>query len=282
MIAGYYFTPGIASGNVTLDSDVNPSAVKIYTPQNLVVHPNNAGDYKMYLLQGTHSLKAGLLYHIEQSSPSFTFTNQNTTFNHNFNLSFLANPTDLTFSGAVGDSIVFLTWNAPVEPIYPILSYKIYRRLNDHPYQMVGQSASASFNEELNTEGMYFYYVRAVYSEGEGAPSNEVSVIFPFVGDNNNVVPVYTNFLHANYPNPFGPATTIAFSLAKAGPVSLKIYNAKGQLVKTLLTNQKSAGKHSIVWDGRNNENRAVATGLYFYRLETPGYAKTRKMMMLK
>jgi len=84
------------------------------------------------------------------------------------------------------------------------------------------------------------------------------------------------------YPNPFNLSTTISFTLAKAGYTSLKIYNTKGQLVKTLLNNVKSAGQNKLVWNGLNEEGKPTASGLYFYKLDAPDYSKTCKMMLMK
>ncbi len=95
------------------------------------------------------------------------------------------------------------------------------------------------------------------------------------------MIPVLT--LDANnYPNPFNPETTIAYSVPKAGPASLKIYNTKGQLVRTLVDDVREAGKHSVVWNGKDNRGNSVASGLYFYRLSSDGNTVTRKMLLAK
>ncbi len=95
------------------------------------------------------------------------------------------------------------------------------------------------------------------------------------------MIPVLT--LDANnYPNPFTPETTIAYSVPKAGPASLKIYNTKGQLVRTLVDDVREAGKHSVVWNGKDNRGNSVASGLYFYRLSSDGNTVTRKMLLAK
>ncbi|MCP4710017.1 MAG: T9SS type A sorting domain-containing protein, partial [Planctomycetes bacterium] len=88
--------------------------------------------------------------------------------------------------------------------------------------------------------------------------------------------------LSQNYPNPFNPATTINFALPASAEVSLKIYNVVGQFVKTLAADYYETGRYSIVWDGRNQANSKVASGVYFYHLETNGFNKTRKMILLK
>ena len=80
-----------------------------------------------------------------------------------------------------------------------------------------------------------------------------------------------------NYPNPFNPKTEIAFTLPRAAEVKLEVFNIMGQKVTTLIDRQMNAGEHSCVWDGSD-----VASGVYFYRLETPGFATTKKMVLMK
>lgn len=97
------------------------------------------------------------------------------------------------------------------------------------------------------------------------------------------LIPGAIALLEANYPNPFNPITTISFSLPEAGIPQLRIFNLKGQLVKTLATDiLYPAGKHSIIWNGTDEQNRAVSSGVYFYRLEFEGTSQTRKMVMAK
>lgn len=90
--------------------------------------------------------------------------------------------------------------------------------------------------------------------------------------------------LWQNYPNPFNPTTTIRFQLPEASTVSLAIYNALGQEVRSLLREtQKPAGTASVSWDGKDYAGRAVGSGVYLYRLTTnSGYSKVMKMMLLK
>jgi hypothetical protein len=121
-----------------------------------------------------------------------------------------------------------------------------------------------------------------MYSVGEGAPSETVTFDFPIVGTEDPSNAVLVNALKGNYPNPFNPTTTLSYSVAKAGMVNLKVYNTKGQLVKTLVSAHQLAGKHTIVWDGTNDAGNLAASGLYLYRLETGKYSSTKKMMMMK
>jgi hypothetical protein len=87
----------------------------------------------------------------------------------------------------------------------------------------------------------------------------------------------------SNYPNPFNPETTITFFTAEnAENVELAIYNLKGQKVKTLVNEVLQAGEHSVVWDSRDDNDRQVGSGIYFYKLKSGNYQKVRKMILLK
>ena len=85
-----------------------------------------------------------------------------------------------------------------------------------------------------------------------------------------------------NYPNPFNPETTIFFYLSENSDIELDIYNIKGQKIKSLLSDQISAGEHSIVWDGRDDSGKSVSSGIYFYKMKTGNYEKTKRMVLLK
>jgi hypothetical protein len=89
--------------------------------------------------------------------------------------------------------------------------------------------------------------------------------------------------LSQNYPNPFNPTTTIEFSLARAVPVELKIYDLLGREVATLIDgNAMNPGRYMMRWDGRNRYGQSVATGVYFYRLVAGDFVQSKKMVLVK
>jgi hypothetical protein len=88
--------------------------------------------------------------------------------------------------------------------------------------------------------------------------------------------------LEQSYPNPFNPTTHITYDLPKSGAVTLDVYNAIGQRVKTLVNSVQSAGRWSVEWNGTDDAGLRVASGVYFYRLATPGVVMTRKMVLMK
>ena len=88
--------------------------------------------------------------------------------------------------------------------------------------------------------------------------------------------------LSQNHPNPFNPDTEIDFAIPVETNVRLTIYNISGQVVKTLLDEVKPVGSYTVRWNGTNESGETVASGVYFYRLETADFQKTVKMVLMK
>jgi FtsP/CotA-like multicopper oxidase with cupredoxin domain len=88
--------------------------------------------------------------------------------------------------------------------------------------------------------------------------------------------------LKQNYPNPFNPSTTINFSIPADERVQLKIFNSRGQLVRTVVDKNLSAGRHSYTWDGTSGLGFNVASGVYFYRIKAGKHAHTMKMNLVR
>lgn len=85
-----------------------------------------------------------------------------------------------------------------------------------------------------------------------------------------------------NHPNPFNPMTTISFTLPEPGAVKLRIYNLRGELVRTLVDTGFDAGAHEVAWNGRNDSGGEVASGVYFARLVSEHGILTRKMALAR
>ncbi|MCP4710677.1 MAG: T9SS type A sorting domain-containing protein [Planctomycetes bacterium] len=89
--------------------------------------------------------------------------------------------------------------------------------------------------------------------------------------------------LSQNFPNPFNPTTTIHYALPVDSQVEIVIYNAVGQLVKTLVSGQQDAGYQQVVWSAKNDAGERVHSGVYFYRMTADsGFEETRKLLLLK
>ncbi|UCB52885.1 MAG: T9SS type A sorting domain-containing protein, partial [Candidatus Zixiibacteriota bacterium] len=92
--------------------------------------------------------------------------------------------------------------------------------------------------------------------------------------------------LAQNYPNPFNPATRIQYTVGskntQAVPVTLRIYNVLGQLVRTLVDEKKAVGNYRVNWDGRDDSGRALSSGVYLYTLRMEDLRITKRMLLLR
>lgn len=96
-------------------------------------------------------------------------------------------------------------------------------------------------------------------------------------------IPVPESFqITQNYPNPFNSTTTIRYDLPESSDVVLRIFNTRGQEVVTLVDGDVVEGSHFVEWDGRDQQGLSVASGVYFYRIETNFNVRTRKMTLLR
>jgi M6 family metalloprotease-like protein len=145
---------------------------------------------------------------------------------------------------------------------------------------------SLYYPEVLPTGTTYHWQVVSFNEHGLGNQSAIWSFTTPGVSDTDKVVDLPAISLLGNHPNPFNPETMIHFSvdceLLTDIPIIISIYNIRGQLVRTLVNDHFTVGEHSVVWNGRDDNNREVSSGLYFYKLQTNDITQTRKMILLK
>jgi hypothetical protein len=88
--------------------------------------------------------------------------------------------------------------------------------------------------------------------------------------------------LFRNHPNPFNPGTVIRYAWPTSTDVTLTIYNLLGQEVRTLVKSMMAAGYHDVYWDGKDGSGMQVASGVYFYRLQTKEFSKAINMLLVK
>ncbi|MFC1898241.1 choice-of-anchor D domain-containing protein [Candidatus Cloacimonadota bacterium] len=183
-------------------------------------------------------------------------------------------PQNLTYT--ISGSDVILDWDSPTTPL-TILGWKVYR--DGMEIAEITTPTITTYTDQNPAPGIYVYNLTTIYDDGISGPSNVVSVEITDAG--NNLLPLITK-LNGNHPNPFNPTTKISFDLAEDADVSLQIYNTKGQLVKTLVRSTLKAGYHSANWNGRDEQNKTVASGLYFYKMKTGSYLSIGKCLLLK
>jgi len=139
----------------------------------------------------------------------------------------------------------------------------------DFPWDFIGNPFDDTANEDY-------------WNIDSGINNSYPYFVNPFVNNDNNEIPEIIQKL-SNFPNPFNPSTTIKFSLLNDSYIKLSIFNIKGQIIKTLTNNEFTKGDHSIMWNGDDDNNKPVSTGIYFYKLLVNGETvSVKKCLMLK
>ena len=176
-----------------------------------------------------------------------------------------------------------ITWEHDGQP--DVDCYRIYRGTDEYFVPgpgnlLVEPCAPEHFDDTWAWDEGYYYKVSAVDIHGN---ESDFALLGPaeITGDDTPATP-QAAYLQQNYPNPFNPSTTISFGLSEAGPVSLKIYDAAGRLVRVIIDETLPAAHYSEGWDGKDGSGIAVASGVYFYRLSTKTFTENRKMILLR
>jgi hypothetical protein len=167
------------------------------------------------------------------------------------------------------------------------LSYPVYNSANRYAAIASSQLNAGGYNVNTMWFGFSWQFVR---DDVRSTPMDRFEIahdVLTFFGDicNCDITETVTPKayrLAQNYPNPFNPSTTIRFDMKEKGLVTVKIYDVAGRLVRTLVNEVRDAGAYSAVWDGRNNLGVDVASGIYFYRMETKGFGATKKLVLLR
>jgi hypothetical protein len=185
-------------------------------------------------------------------------------------------PVELTSFSAqvVGESVV-LNWQTASE--LNNSGFEIQRSTQGSELVTIGftpghgtttESKNYRFVDANLSAGNYTYRLKQVDFNGTFSYSSEVNV---------DVTAPLQFELAQNYPNPFNPSTTIKFALPQSSNVTLKVYNALGQEVSTLINQFMESGLHTINFDASN-----LNSGIYFYRLDSGQFSEVRKMTLIK
>jgi hypothetical protein len=140
-------------------------------------------------------------------------------------------------------------------------------------------AANTDWLDAVGDGWKYYYKITAVdFSGNESDPASPGDITGA-----TGPTALPTDFaLYQNVPNPFNPVTTIMFDLPERTFVKLHIYDVNGQSVRALLNEEMSPGRQATKWNGKDSKGRNVASGIYFYRLETSRFTRTNKMLLLK
>jgi hypothetical protein len=171
---------------------------------------------------------------------------------------------------------ILVTWDEPATRA--LVYYKVYRNL----IMIADDIVDTSYLDPEVPNGTYTYNIRAVYSGGYQSTLSSDAVIEHVQTNTDGMLIPKVTYLKGNHPNPFNPSTSIEFSIQNYSKVNLSIYNIKGQKVKTLVNEVLPAGEHSVIWNGRDSNDKRVSSGVYFYKLKAGDFQKVRKMVLLK
>ena len=144
-----------------------------------------------------------------------------------------------------------------------------------------GVKWSDATNKVIFLPFMYVSLPKSVQIQVLGNSLTWFGTKFKFSSDDANSIPrVFA--LSNNFPNPTKGRTNIQYSIPKQTHVTLKIYNAAGQLIRTLINGTEEPGYKTVVWDGFNKNNRQVAAGVYFYNLSAGNFRATKKLLIVR
>jgi len=273
---------GYLYGVVFPSSGLDPSMATLKSNQRFTCNPDSEGNFILFLPNGIHTVTATMPYHQSSTLTSIIIAPDNPVHYTEFTLIDLPQPQSINYTGDNETGDLYIYWNAPEDTVLPIVGFKVYRKFNTDQFYLVQDSPETFYHEVLTLYGQYKFYIVVKYQNADGTPSPILNIALPYEGNQGNEIPVLVTKLNANYPNPFNPTTTISFTLAKPGKTSLVIYNLKGQVVKSLVNKDLPSGMHTLVWNGKDENERSVASGVYFYRLQSRNYQATNKMLLMK
>jgi len=192
----------------------------------------------------------------------------------------LAPPVPTEFAVAYDSEGNLLTWSPSDAPDFD--HFRIYRGMEPDfiPAEgnLVHTTTESSWLDAAKSFFDYHYKLSSVDLAGNKSdPTGPATVS----GAQDGGVPARTSLLGA-VPNPFNSATKLSFEMASPGHACLKVYDTAGRRVVTLIDEHRNAGRHHVIWDGRNAMGRMSAAGVYLYRLEVGEYNETKRMTLVK
>jgi hypothetical protein len=174
------------------------------------------------------------------------------------------------------DGAIALTWTTSQSVRHA--GFNLARSLNaEGPYErlnplLITGSSPYRYLDDLARGSSYFYRLESIDLDGRSAFFGPVSATA--------AASIFPSRLGANRPNPFGAGgTAIAFELAKQGRARMTIYDVAGRRVRTIFDGALGPGRHIQWWDGRDDRGAMTAPGVYFYRLQAPGFAGSRQLV---
>ncbi len=174
-----------------------------------------------------------------------------------------------------------------------LLGYRVYRGKSDDfalatlvspliPATNTSQQQTYIYEDrELCEAGFYYYWLEHQELAGDCHLHGPITIDYSLSLSGTPEIPVVNGF-SSIYPNPFNPSTRIKYGLEQKGVFSLKVYNLKGQVVRILEQGSKDKGYYTVDWNGRDENNSACSSGVYFFVLQSGSQSWTRKAILAK
>jgi len=238
---------------------------------------------------------------LELTDNSFITSSDGTVSSSNFpikNISDKSLPVELSSFSAISTAEgMVLSWRTETEVNNS--GFNVYRsnaadgkydKLNATLIKGAGTDATPhdySFTDEnVMYGGTYYYYIEDVDFSGRTNKSHIIKVTVDKQGIKTHPIPQQFALLQ-NYPNPFNPETWMPYQLAKDAPVTIRVYNTRGQLARLINLGMQQAGDYlnknkAAYWDGYNDAGERVTSGIYFYHLQADGFSAVRRMVIVK
>jgi hypothetical protein len=204
-------------------------------------------------------------------------------------------------TATASENVIVICWRTETE--VNNLGFSIYRsEEKDGKYTKIAFIPGAGssmmpidyqfIDDNIKQDQPYFYYLEDVDVAGEKSQSEIIELIVPPfqpelpTSQPELIIPKRFQLLQ-NYPNPFNPGTWFPYQLAEDSPVTIRIFNQKGQIVRILDLGWQNRGNFvtkdkAVYWDGRNNFGQPVASGVYIYTLQAGKFKAARKMLIMK
>jgi hypothetical protein len=190
------------------------------------------------------------------------------------------------FGGEVVDNGVVLNWATASQTNNA--GWRVMRSTDGVNYEVASDlipgagTSDALLNysfvdEKVPAAEQAYYRLDQIDLDGSIHASNAIEVIL-----GSRFMDIPTEFGTNVYPNPFNPSTTIAYDLPGEASVAIVIYDALGQEIRRLVTEQKAAGRYTVQWDARDNLGRSVGSGVYIAKIEAGSFSASQKMLLLK
>lgn len=202
-------------------------------------------------------------------------------------------PVELSSFTAVATQQNYVQLNWITQSETGVIGYYIYRNNTNNleGAQIVSNLISAyntsqehayNYTDTEVQPGTWYYWIQNTDMNGQHGFHGSISVLIQEPGEGDTpVIPLITSMQNI-YPNPFNPSTTIAFGLDKAEHVNIQIFNVKGQLIRNLVSETKSANSYRIVWNGIDDNGKALPSGIYYAKMTAGKYNATRKLVIMK